>query len=368
MKKPLNHMNAKGWRPKDESELKKFKANIVEAAVVCDSEGLPVATPNDAGKPHGSLQEITGAIQKAVAEIDYTTAATRRKAVRRKPPELKAAKDELEKARRFWRRSKDTATDEEAEECIKGIREARRVWRKLRRIQNAKEAALAKATPVQEVEVLTIDGVETRNREEWRRALEAHCKKKFVGEGMNEKIDETIRDFTRAADFWERDGMEPPPMTIAHVLRARSTLKMGSSGGGDGLVAEVLLNLPLTVVAIVHSHFVARYRGWWVEDLPQWRELLMFFLQKIKNVKNVKDYRGVTLLNLLSKWYCGTLMLIYEEDTVRPARWLKIASVGFRPATSVAMVASSLLMTYRAAWEWRALDDGRSALLKVPKR
>eukprot|EP00973_Karenia_brevis_P046815 6496130-Karenia_brevis.AAC.1 len=64
-------------------------------------------------------------------------------------------------------------------------------------------------------------------------------------------------------------------------MMGRSLLKIGkSSGGGDELVAEMLLQLPACIVYIVHCLFIARYHGYLGGEPPTWRSIALNFLQK----------------------------------------------------------------------------------------
>ena len=102
------------------------------------------------------------------------------------------------------------------------------------------------------------------------------------------------------------------------TMRARTCLKTSRSGGANSLVTEMLLDLPFGMLAVIYMSFVARYRRWWVEGMPQWKKLLMLFLAKMKVCSKFTDSRGVTLPSMLSKWCCGALVLLYDEEAKRP--------------------------------------------------
>lgn len=141
------------------------------------------------------------------------------------------------------------------------------------------------------------------------------------------------------------------------VLRARAALMNNKGpGGGDPCVPEILKEIPAIVVELVEQVrglFCLRLAGRFVEELDTWRKLVLVFIGKDAKPEDFNGFRGITMISCFSKWYMGSLMLLYEEKTIRPEHWENVVFLGFSPGQHCGTITSGILMAFRAAWEWR---------------
>ena len=79
-----------------------------------------------------------------------------------------------------------------------------------------------------------------------------------------------------------------------------------AESSGDDIVAEMLRALPWSVVWAVHLLFQNKYRGIMHGEPKEWRFILMVFINKVLKPKCLDDFRGVSLLSVLSKLQKGT--------------------------------------------------------------
>jgi hypothetical protein len=98
------------------------------------------------------------------------------------------------------------------------------------------------------------------------------------------------------------------------VLRGKARLsKNSSSGGGSVMVGEMLRSLPYCVVIMVHYLFAARYMADSPELMVSWHTIIIVFLAKIRGPKRMDEHRGISLLDVFSKWYTSCLVLMLSE-------------------------------------------------------
>ena len=82
--------------------------------------------------------------------------------------------------------------------------------------------------------------------------------------------------------------------------------------------------IPILVVEQVTQLFRWRYMGKIVEEIEEWRTLLLVLLGKPgESGLRLEHHRGLALVSCLSKWYMGVLVLLYEQQTPRPSLWMK---------------------------------------------
>ena len=70
--------------------------------------------------------------------------------------------------------------------------------------------------------------------------------------------------------------------------------------------------------------------------------------------KTFKDFRGISLLSVLAKWYMGGLMELIRDwvSTSTAGRWTSLMVFGFEPAHSPEMVQAGLNLLLQKGTEW----------------
>ena len=199
------------------------------------------------------------------------------------------------------------------------------------------------------------DGAQTRktaDRDEWKAHLTNYCQKKYVDDKIN---DGCIRERVDELRGQAKTLPPPPSLTVDVVVRARAALTSNQcAGGNDPIVAEVLMLVPILVVEQVTQLFRWRYMGKIVEEIEEWRTLLLVLLVKPgESGMRLEHYRGIALVSCFSKWYMGVLVLLYEQQTMRPSLWKNVCSLGFQVGQHVGTLTGAILMIFRSAYEWR---------------
>ncbi len=106
------------------------------------------------------------------------------------------------------------------------------------------------------------------------------------------------------------------PVTVC--LDARERLHVNKSGGDDGLVNEMLQALPFGTVLVFRDAFERRLRAeqGHREPVASWVRQLIIYIERQVMATRVKDWRPITLLSALLKWYCGCLGLLLQSLVV----------------------------------------------------
>ena len=95
-------------------------------------------------------------------------------------------------------------------------------------------------------------------------------------------------------------------MKLADVFAGRANLQHGKSGGGGSLVVNEMLKwMPYLMVFLVWRMMVGRYDGSQDEIVQSWLLVLVNFIPKTKVQTQMADFRGICLLETMSKWYMG---------------------------------------------------------------
>ena len=115
--------------------------------------------------------------------------------------------------------------------------------------------------------------------------------------------------------------------------------------------------VPMLVVEQVTQLFRWRCMGKIVEEIEEWRTLLLVLLGKPGESRmRLEHYRGIALVSCFSKWYMGVLVLLYEQQTLRPSLWRNVCSLGFQVGHHVGSLTGAILMIFRSAYEWRVTN------------
>ena len=112
-------------------------------------------------------------------------------------------------------------------------------------------------------------------------------------------------------------------------MQARAKLsKDKASGGCSSTVDEWIKSLPAVVMywLLIAN---ARLKGETVETMRSWLLMALVFLSKTKVPKNMKEFRGIVLLDCSSTFYVGCLMSAARRTTRLEHWWLKVVSVAY---------------------------------------
>ena len=98
----------------------------------------------------------------------------------------------------------------------------------------------------------------------------------------------------------------------------------GTANGGESLVvAEWLKSVPLLVCFVVLKLFFDRLYGAEVHRIHSWKVLVMLLLPKVARADVLTKFRGVVLLDLVAKWYVGSIIVLCERYPIPPrSKWV----------------------------------------------
>ncbi len=115
-------------------------------------------------------------------------------------------------------------------------------------------------------------------------------------------------------------GRQGPVMRFSDVVRARAQLAQNKVGGGDStIVTEMIRELPIGAVHHIARMFAQRFAGDGVHDEERetnrsWKKHFMVFLNKVPHAKKLDcDYRGISLLDVVMKWYMTVIVNIAKS-------------------------------------------------------
>ena len=135
-------------------------------------------------------------------------------------------------------------------------------------------------------------------------------------------------------------------MELSHVLAAQSRPTMGKRVGEDGLVAEVLQELPWATVETVKDLFGRRcthmeMEQWAMESYDRvkanqdtWRLLRVVLVGKQRTFHWLSETRPLCKLSAVAKWYSGTLLEKLAPHDARTAAHSCLALFSFEEGHS----------------------------------
>ena len=113
------------------------------------------------------------------------------------------------------------------------------------------------------------------------------------------------------------------------VKKAIKLLKCNKAAGPDNIPPELLVHCPDIVETVIYPLII---NVWQQEKLPDdWKEGLIVKLPKKGDLTLCKNWRGITLLNVINK-LVGTILHTRLADTLEPT--LRREQAGFRPHRS----------------------------------
>ena len=137
-------------------------------------------------------------------------------------------------------------------------------------------------------------------------------------------------------------------VSMGDVVIALSGAKAGSSGGRDGLVAEMLLTLPWRAVVLFRHLFHARFRSNSRDSAMEadcWKHYMATWIQKDRESDLLSSFRPILQSSVVMKWL--------ERLCLGPRPELALLSRAplweFRPGLSAAQLAIAAQLAARAS-------------------
>ena len=164
-------------------------------------------------------------------------------------------------------------------------------------------------------------GNQETNLSMWSEEVTQQCKEKYCDPDMDDGEVATMVDNHRTQQKYD-EQLETlaPRMTVHSLLWARAKLSNNRTNGGNPIIVPEMLKLiPITLIFILLTLFVARYCGEVVEDLPSWARIIVSFIEKVSRPKGMKEFRGVCLLDCFSKLYMSTLVSMAMKMPLLPS-------------------------------------------------
>lgn len=198
---------------------------------------------------------------------------------------------EKRKEYKEWCKKKKTEFEKEEEEKIKHIKTEQEVWKYINKFRNKREAIDT------EIEI-----------EEWRE----HFMQRFQGKGNREILEEEEEEKEKTEE--QDEIRNEDELNIEEVIEQVKKLKTKKAPGEDSLENEFWKNMPSSI----GNAFWKMIEKLWKEGgIPeQWKVGVISTIYKKGDKKEVKNYRGVTLMDTAYKVYASVLneRLINEID------------------------------------------------------
>ena len=142
------------------------------------------------------------------------------------------------------------------------------------------------------------------------------------------------------------------------MLDAKSGLSNETaSGGGSKVVNEHLHVMPLQFFFWLLSVFALRFDTAICKSPASWRKIVMVFLAKQQAPYMFKHFRGIALLEIVSKFYMGTVVICLQKQ-IRRTRFTHSVMFVYtknRSSAEVVLILNKILATL---YEWRNVVSG----------
>ena len=125
-----------------------------------------------------------------------------------------------------------------------------------------------------------------------------------------------------------------------------------SAVGWENVVAGMFRLLPMIAVYMVANLFARRYSGEVCEQVETWKSIAMIFLPKVASPECLDQFRGISLLPVMSKWYMQCLYILARRSPL-PKAWNMVAVFSYQCCLSTAYITSALQLLVARGWEWQ---------------
>ena len=195
------------------------------------------------------------------------------------------------------------------------------------------------------------DGEHTADRKRWATSLEQHCRDKYHDDAITMDMQmDMVENLRLEAVKAESEGRHPPRMTDAVILQAAARMSSGRAAGGcTDIVAEMIKSLPWSTKLMIGEMFRLRYNGGYTSN-TSWTRIVICLLAKVSSPKKFSDYRGVGLLDVLSKWDMTCIVMI-AKTCPEPTSWRRLNYYGNEGLGATAVL-GILQLTVAKSREW----------------
>ena len=300
-----------GWQLLEPSSLRLLQRSLQRWAASC------VATP--------SADIVSRCVLELCTSVPHTTLAERRSRHVPPPVELRAV--------RSRRRSLDRGTAELVE-CRREEKRLVRAWAAAKLAIGGGPKQARRRDSWKSVSFLTFTkgGEPTSDRAVWRRELSQHWRDRFEDPLDSHVAQEALRE-----KLWRDAGHEPLIFSLGEMVCALASAKPGSAGGMDGVVADMLHVLPLSVVEVIRSVFNSRFADsiHGPVRVDSWRQFLATWIRKDQESDLLASFRPIVQSSVFFKWIERGILGDNPERLLlhRMSMW------AFRPGISCAMLA-----------------------------
>lgn len=192
------------------------------------------------------------------------------------------------------------------------------------------------------------------DREHWRDQLERCCRDKYSGVSLQTYVLDAYNRYASIATSQRLDGLfvASEELTLRDIVEAKVTLNMGtSSGGGSGIVTEMLSCFPLVLCFWILAAFRARFLG--LADAPiSWCLNVLSFLAKCLRPVRLEQYRGIAQLDCLSTLYMSALLGAIARRIKKP-RCAAACCFAYAKGRSCAEIVFIINSNLRVSYDWR---------------
>lgn len=324
-----------GWKPLESDDAIKFKKLAINELALTgkaeDSEKVASDT----------LCNLGSVIESCAFRVPHSCKSEREHSLRAAPYELRQLTFRLSKMKAGSERNK-----------LLKIR--KKVVRKFRANNALVRGKKKDHTPAV---LQTRDGL-TANRDEWQKHLHEHCTNKYSGVFSQSDLLHFHSYCLSLATSHEIDGRHKATldMSLEDVLVAKSTMTKGTSSGGDSLInTEMLCIFPIVFTFWIYFVFRARFFGKLISP-ASWLLIVMIFFSKSMHPRCFDHFRGIALLDNISKWYSGAIVRNITRQITR-TKYKDACCFAYTPkhcCGEIVLVISNLL---RVAYDWRGVYD-----------
>ena len=273
--------------------------------------------------------------------VQFDTHATRRRAATTKPEALRKQEEHM----------RTLPAGAARQRARSDLRRAQRRWRRKQAhaVDQGRRARSRQPAP----HLQNSQGEDVYDRDQWAPIVSTYCASKYTDLQESAHVQEMrLQYYLTLASRMEAEGRTGPEFSVDVTFEARGRLKRGSASGEDQIVTEMLQELSTPTVHSIHDLFLERYSGDSGEPVEEWARIIQMFIPKESRPKRMTDYRGISLLSTLLKWYTNCLVILHERTAYAP-QWSSLGTFGFRTGCACAQITAPLRNLHAKSWEWQ---------------
>ena len=239
--------------------------------------------------------------------------------------------------------------------------EARRVENRLKRKWKAKVAKIEakKRKNVKSLQFLEIDGEPTVDNNLWGQEVINHCANKYTEDVLvHDNIEDVFLKAQKRLEDCRKLGNVDPPLLIGDVLAARASLQKGkAAGGGTPIVNEMVKLFPYLLLFVLWTMMCGRYDGSQTEVMTSWLLILVNFIPKQQKLKSIKHFRGVCLLETISKLYMAVLIRMVSRQ-FDPWKFI-VCNFAYQKKLCTSHLILTVKLLLFKSYDWRGSQSDR---------